>query len=181
MTEPTKVCSKCKMRKPWSAFTPRTYWPDGTVRRPQAWCRECHNERGKARHAANPTVKRADNRRRWREKAKNPEWREQERERVRQACVRLRRERGAKPRGYAVKHEPAALFPIGPFRAWLREQLVDRGSITVLAATLGLSERRVERLLNDPAQESVTLDVVDRAVVAVGEIWMLNELYPVAA
>lgn len=47
----TKRCPNCKKTKPWALYSPLAYWPDGSVRRVQSWCRECRAQqsRGKRR------------------------------------------------------------------------------------------------------------------------------------
>ncbi len=45
-----RVCSKCELNLPLSAFAPSKYSPDGAYSR----CRKCVNESARERHAADP-------------------------------------------------------------------------------------------------------------------------------
>jgi hypothetical protein len=45
------VCKDCGESKPWTEFWPAAKWPDGTMQRPQSYCKACNRRRraGKAR------------------------------------------------------------------------------------------------------------------------------------
>lgn len=50
----TKRCAQCRHMKPWTEFTPRRRWPDGTIRTVDSWCRPCNRKRINAARAARP-------------------------------------------------------------------------------------------------------------------------------
>lgn len=107
----TKHCPHCGETKPWAKYSPREYWPDGSVRRVQAWCRDCKNElnRGSKRE---PT----DEERRYKAR-----WGFERR-------AEMRRERA----GYGSS------VPMAPLVPWLLEIQEQEGSLRKLAEDAGL-------------------------------------------
>jgi len=59
----TKRCPTCEQTKPWALFSPRTYWPDGSVRQVQSWCRECQGAANAKYHRVYDEAAAARNRR----------------------------------------------------------------------------------------------------------------------
>lgn len=52
--EPSRVCTRCGERKPWSEFYAKVKWPDGTTRQPQSRCKRCFAEIHAQRKRDNP-------------------------------------------------------------------------------------------------------------------------------
>ena len=61
----TRRCSSCGVAKTWGEFWAAAKWPDGTMRRPQAHCRDCVKARRRDRRRRNPEWARAQNQREW--------------------------------------------------------------------------------------------------------------------
>jgi hypothetical protein len=77
----------------------------------------------------------------------------------------------------AVVAEPTTWLDIGPFRAWLLDQLERDGiDIMTLAERIGHGDRQVRRWLSDA--RTVSLDMVDAALCRVRDVGALAELYP---
>lgn len=91
-----KRCTKCGEDKTWLDFHARVKWPDGTMRRPNSWCKECVNAYWRERRADDPEWARELNRRNWQRVKNDPELLAKARERVREnsRVYYLRRRRG---------------------------------------------------------------------------------------
>jgi hypothetical protein len=164
--EPTRLCTrpKCPLagqRQPWSNFYAAAKWPDGTMRRPQSWCKACANAASKA----NPEPRRRYDRRRYARIRKDPElWAD----RLEDMRFQYRARRG-------VTHQSRREFEevrlaSGPFLEWLRT-VVERehSSWTSTCARLGVDES-VRRCA------TVDLLVVERAL-TMDDTKTLRELY----
>jgi hypothetical protein len=82
---------------------------------------------------------------------------------------------------FEVDREPKMRLPIEPFRRWLAvvEMTIDADDrMAVLAARLEISERRLWSWLRDQRQQTVDLDLIDRALCAWGDPRLLGDLYP---
>lgn len=67
-------------------------------------------------------------------------------------------------------------LPCGPFVRWLQELIEEQEGVKEVAMWTGLSQRRIYTLIQGQ-QKNVTMDLVDRALVAEGSTH-LSELYP---
>lgn len=179
MIEPTKVCAKCKARKPWSEFWAKAKWEDGTMRQPHARCKDCWRERtrkrARDRRQRDPDTVRAADRERYRRNRRDPDWAARRRVITRRA---KRKQMDIPPERWRVLEvdvERMTWLPIGPFREWLGAECDRRGTV-VVAEILGVQERQVWRWLHE--SEQVDVDRADAAFVAVGEPYLLIELYP---
>jgi hypothetical protein len=155
--EPTRVCSRCKQRKPYSDFHARTRRPDGfTVVTVQSRCKLCDRAYRREWAAANPERMRKY-------------WRDD------YARVSGKAEHGKDAR----RRERAELLSADPFRAWLgyllRREDDRPKNPTAMALNLRMSPRSVRRILSG-SQRHVTLDLVERAIGADGTT-TLRELY----
>ena len=154
---PTKVCSRCKRRKPYSEYHARTRGLDSfTVETVQSRCKACDREY----------------RREW--AARNPErmrkyWRDD------YARASDKTARG----NVARRRQRAELLSAQPFKAWLEHLLCREDDApetpTALAHKLGISPRSVRRILGG-SQRHVTLELVERAIKA-DDTTTLHELY----
>lgn len=168
MVEPTRICSKCKERKPWSAFYAKKRWEDGTVRQPQSWCKVCQDSRPLNRESR----KRA-NKRYWAQyKANDAQYGDHlERRRFRYHIAQGRSEPMRR------RSERCSRLPAAPFAAWITYVLErDDASIEATAARLGMADRLCRRI-RDLEQQMVSLETVERALIADGTIG-LEDLYP---
>lgn len=159
--EPTKVCGKCKERKPWSAFHAKTRWPDGTVRQPLSYCKDC--EKRRTRRGNRSQI----NRRYWaRFKADVERYQDHlERRRFRYHIARG----NVAPlsmRAGGPRMDPA------PFTDWLRTLGPDSEAI---ARIVGMEPGHIRRLLSG-RHAQVFLDVVDRACLNAGA--SIDDIYP---
>lgn len=149
----TKVCAGCGDPKPWARFSPREYWPDGSVLRVASHCHECC--------ASLPSARRA-----------RASYEERNRDRRRVAKTRWKRRHRAAMR----KQDHAGRLPAAPLRARLEAYVAEGGEMVTLAAMSGCSERVLRRVLKH-AQEGVALNTVDRTLTCLGE--HIDSLYPV--
>lgn len=179
MPEPTKACPRCpeKGRQPWSAFrlhTGRDY--------PVAWCRECEREYARERQArlraADPGANAKALRKRYAAERSDPE----------RMAVRLMKQRerhGIPPerwRGARLHRakRTVATVPAGPFAEWLRTTIADHPhGIKGVALTTRIEERVLRRVIKGE-QDNVSIDTVDRALLAEGTA-DIGDLYPLAA
>lgn len=170
VVEPTRVCARCKVRKPWSAFTPRTRWEDGSPRTVIAYCRPCANAKRKACYERHPGSK-AEACRRYRERLQtDPErWEEYQDKQRFYARVWALRHGGnvGKFTRLPDEHVDAA-----PFVAWLR---TIGSSSTEIARRTGLNARSIRAWLNGERSE-VSIGTVDRACLHAD--FDLNDIYP---
>lgn len=174
MTGPTKVCSRCRVRKPWSRFRQRT-----GAGYPISWCRECERrdsrERARARRAADPAANAAECARYYAAVRADPE---------RFAALRMRQrdargippERWRSPRLHGIASSPRELVASEPFAAWLAERAAEVG-VRPLARRVGKHETHVRDWIAGKVR-SVDLATVDRAVTAWGDPDAINRLYP---
>ncbi len=91
------TCARCSQRVPWSAFHAKAKWPDGSMRRPQSWCKECVKARRRERRRDDPDWARDLDRRDWQRIKSDPEKLARRRELTRENLVvhRLRRKEAA--------------------------------------------------------------------------------------
>lgn len=177
--EPTKVCSICNDRKPWSAFYPA---PTGSPR----WaCIKCETaaaaKRLRDRRKANPEPFREAQRRRYRENRQNPEWVAERRDRDRRRAERARRAKGVPER---AKRGPSNAplvsresVDAGPFREWMR-YIMNRDGVT--ASTVGDEygvPSTIMRKIERGDQERVEVSTVERALMNEGSMTLMD-LYP---
>lgn len=66
------TCSRCQESKTWLDFHARSKWPDGTMRAPQSWCKNCVKARRKQRRKDDPEWARAINQRDWQQIKADP-------------------------------------------------------------------------------------------------------------
>lgn len=131
VVEPVKVCSRCKAKKPWSAYYAKTRWPDGTMRQPQSRCRECmatvsrehpewrrkHDRKRYKRTREDPEAwaqRLAEHRERYRARASDPEWLAARLAQVREA---KRARRGVTPDRFRMGSVEGLRVPAAPLRA----------------------------------------------------------------
>lgn len=161
--ERTKVCNRCKQRKPWAAFYPRYRLPDGSVGNVTSACKECHNAASIARRRADREKDREVSRR-YRERLKqDPERYARIRVKAREYKRVYKLRHGGRP-GLTLPKDHAKPLPAEPFREWLLALAHDQAEIARLT---GLSHDTVRNILRRNAPV-VRLDVVDRACLAVG-------------
>ena len=169
--QPTKVCARCKERKPWSEYHAKTKWPDGTMRTPQGYCKACRRVAVSEWRAANPERNREHERRAWQALRSDPERLATRREYNRQ---QMRRARGYKTE--RTQHRsPVGQSPTldaAPFAAWLRTLGDTPGEI---ATVTGLNQRKVFGLLRGEMTR-IRLDTVDAACCRAGA--HIDDLYP---
>jgi hypothetical protein len=93
----SKPCGRCNEPKTWSEYWAQTKWPDGTMRRPQAWCKECVKEQRKERRRMDPEWARAVNKADWARIKADPEKLDKRRELTRENGIvhRLRQRESA--------------------------------------------------------------------------------------
>lgn len=171
----TKRCPRCQTVKPWSDFTPRTRWEDGTVRNVQANCKACNAElcrEWRRRRGESPDTRR-QRQNRWVANL------DPERKAIRRDVSRewWRRKLGVEPQNYRTRgraqHGGPTVDPT-PFVEWLRSFNVNPQQT---ARIVGMEPRRVRSLMNGE-QARVELDTVDRALCNYGRPDLLNILYP---
>lgn len=169
--EPTKVCSRCHERKPWSAF--HNYYRKGNAR-PLSRCKACDRE-----HRAELTTRNPEREREYRATYYQRLRQDPERyfARLEAERTRKRRRRGTDP----SKHRTSRIMreanvgnahshDAGPFRDWL-------GTLTAREIrTLPASTEVLRRILNG-RQDRVSIDTVDRCCLHVGTA-SLDTLYP---
>lgn len=177
VAEPTKLCTKCGQRKPWSMFHAKAKWGDGTMRQPAAYCKDCQREYVRVWHRErrcnDPEWARRRDHSRYESLRSDPErW---------AADLARRREWKREREGYRRDlRKPAVrtscLVPAGPFVAWLRDVMArDEATIVALAERFGIQDRRLREILN--GQPTVELATVERALIAEG-VETLMDLYP---
>lgn len=147
-----KRCSRCGEEKPWALFSPKRWWPDGSVRSVYSSCRKC-----------NAAMARERWKRRRRPRSKEEKMRDAQWKRRRRAQMR-------------VERADRDWLPAEPFRRWLRSLIEDEGEgIGEIADRAGLQSRTLYRVLHEN-EGRVALRVVDCCLVAHG--WHLHQLYP---
>ena len=114
-----KVCSCCAVKKAWAFYSPREYWPDGTVRSVGSRCRECRAKE-RSRHK-NSEARRTYQR----------EWRRRQRAQIR-----------------AERAEGGTRLPGAPFKSWLRFVEVEEGGLARLAEDAGLHPDTLAKVLS---------------------------------
>jgi hypothetical protein len=89
--------------------------------------------------------------------------------------INLRRRRVYANQIYAEKN-----LDVKPFRKWLLEwHSHPDNQWIILAEAMNINESRLNRIANQESQKSVTLDFVDRCLIAAGGDTMLWELYDI--
>lgn len=128
--------------------------------------------------AENPERERRRTRRYRMRLAVNPDRLEARRE-IRRLNYRMKLEEAGRPLPPGVDLVPPGRghVEIGPFREWLQGQAESLGGTEPLAFAIGTSERRVYAWLHE--NELVSAARVDASVTAMGEPYMMEELYPV--
>jgi hypothetical protein len=195
-----KVCSRCKVAKPWEDFHAKERNADGSVRRVQSKCKGCHTERqreitgGKARRQLTPK-QRAHLRKRRRQAAMRRLKADPERyaeflidHRIR---GRLRRERqGAKRQNMTYKTHRGAAVPEAyrarlsedefldpePFCRWLDEAFPNM-NLPTIAQELHVDARTLFSVVNHE-WDKVAVTTVDRVFVNYGRPDLLEAIYP---
>lgn len=147
----TRSCTGCGEVKPWARFSPRTYWPDGTVRTIQSHCHTCQAKTVHARQAA------------WRDRHRQRRRRYQ-RDWLRRKRAAIRAERG----GIGKR------LPVAPFIAWLRQVELEEGDLASLARAANLHTDSLTHALK--RHRYVSLTVADAALTARG--CHLHDLWP---
>lgn len=178
--EPTKVCTVCQERKPWSAFyTTRT----GNPRWACAKC-ECAlaAERLRRRRQENPEPFRTAQRERYHKAKQDPEWLAMRRDYGRLAADRRRRKRGIPERSkrgptHGLKDPSRETVPAAPFAAWLASTMKTTGLTYVQIGELaGVSERRLRAYAHGEVKQA-DLSIVERVLLWDGDTTLI-ELYP---
>lgn len=173
LTHRTKRCPNCQTIKLWKDFHPRTTWPDGTMRAPQGYCKDCRKVKLQEWRAANPTRKKELDRAAYRSVRTDPE-----RDAIRRDQHRewYRKHRSKTP----SRRAPRAPRTIGrqaldprPFGAWLRT--IGDTPLQISVVT-GLEESQVRKYLT--AARPVMEGVVDRVLCRVNTDTTLRDLYP---
>lgn len=147
-----KTCTKCGETKPWAAYSPKTYGPDGSVATVQSYCRACHKAsyRGYQR-----------------------EYRQRNAERI--AAYKLaweQRKRADLKKDQAIN---STRLPAHPFKVLLWEKVLemDKPSWLDLAEQCGVPERSIRRVLE---QENVSLVLADKICTRLGA--RIYDLWP---
>lgn len=172
--EPTKVCSRCGERQPFSAFYRRRAGEELRESR----CKQCSREYREEFVRARPDRVRAYRQSHYQRVKRDPE---RYAIRLEQGRESKRRTRGTDPRARRVSRvmreaaSPDVMVPAGPFAEWLRDRLGD-GELLRLARELGMHDRHVRSILK--GQAMIALSTVDAALLAVDEPAMLDVLYP---
>lgn len=196
-----KLCVECDETKPWAEFAPTRYWPDGSVRTVDSYCRVCKARRQKAWRQRDPEHARAlwravyeknresilaNQRERWlqrtpaeiqrerdRQQERNRRYRERHGERIKRSQSEWARRKRQQLR--QDRNSDGPLIDAGPFVTWAEARMADGWGQGVLAECAGLTDRTLRRLMNGE-QLKVRLDAVDRAAIATG--FHLNDIYP---
>lgn len=172
-TERTKRCPRCQTVKPWSDYTARARWDDGTVRNVQANCKACNAAlcREWRRTRGEHPDKRRARQNRWLANL-DPERKAVILDRQK---VWWRRKAGTTPDRYRPERRQrrGPTLPVAPFAAWLSTL---GSSPAVIARATELNERRIHSVIKGE-QERVEMDTVDRALLAVGDGTTLEDLY----
>lgn len=174
----TKRCARCQTVKPWSDYTPRARWEDGSVRNVQANCKACNAELCREWRRTKGEAPEARRRRQNRWLANlDPERKAIILDRQK---VWWRRRAGTTPdqyrEGRRAKHGGPTIDATA-FTEWLRSFNANAEEI---ARQTGMEPRRVRSLMNGE-QARVELDTVDRALCGYGRPDLLNVLYPAKA
>jgi hypothetical protein len=183
-----KPCSGCRQVKPINNFTmKRRMLKTGLKVFPSAKCKACEAARQREiRRQRKETMTPEEIRemhRRWNAN-RDPEKR---RAYQREWKTIQRRKAGAKPNRVTLERfvKPETV-PLGPFMAWVRATFDIENHLPEVADTLKISERRL-RTLNAGYEwkngkkyviENISVDVVDRALLAYGGTTFLWDLYP---
>jgi hypothetical protein len=92
---------------------------------------------------------------------------------------RTRRIRRTRPAGTVSRPRPDAVLDAAPFAAWLQRIVWTRyGSDAEAARALGIDWSYLQRLMRPAPDARMTLALVDRVLVAAGDVHMLSILYP---
>jgi hypothetical protein len=91
----TKLCAECRQSLPWVEFWAAAKWPDGSMRRPQSYCKDCVKARRRARRETDPEGARAVDRRDRERLRADPEQAARRRETQRENSASHRRRHGA--------------------------------------------------------------------------------------
>lgn len=175
LVERTKVCSlpdcpNAGQPQPWSNFYPRKRWPDGTTRTVRAECKACSvrlhvtTRQENARYRELHARLQEDYRQRriataeglGLERARKRDWYRKTHDVPPERWRGLRDDRATK--------SPAV--DAAPFAAWLSRALAERElSYDTAAAIIGTDGSRLGKIANGK-QARVSLDLVDRALLA---------------
>lgn len=172
--ERERACLICGEIKPWGAFYAALKWPDGTMRSPQSYCKMCRTKLSNEWQRKNREWRREWERRRYARLRNDPEWMGMRRD-INRESQRRRFNRTPRPSVQPVR-AVGELDPV-PFAAWLREasKRYD-GGVSELALLADVNVRTLRAVLYGE-RARVSLDVVDRVLIADGSI-TLNDLYP---
>lgn len=140
----TAVCSHCGLTKTFAFFSPKSYWPDGSVRSVQSRCKDCCNK--------------------LRDRAKQKEWHRANRPSINaRNIVALRKRRQGMRRDRTSRGK---LLPATPFQLWLLDVQREEGSLARLAEDAGLHEDTLAKVLS--RNVTVAEVTVERSVCARG-------------
>jgi len=140
-----KRCSLCGETKPWAKFSPRRYWPDGSVRVVSSHCTACKSKLSGPRKAK----MREEQPERWaRYKASQADWQ--------------RRNRRAVAAERAAASHAGPRLPVGPIREFLQQQLDSGRGMAEMADLCDVPERAIYRLLHE--HEHVSLHLADTII-----------------
>lgn len=103
-----KWCAGCEQDKPWADYWTAAKWPDGSMRRPQAKCKECVKAARRQRRREDPERARETDRRDRERIQADPERLVRRRELTRENGVAHRRRKGALPWAEYVEQRRAA-------------------------------------------------------------------------
>lgn len=171
---PTRRCAgPCGQTLPWHEFSPRAYWPDGSVRNVQPHCRKCAAEYRRKWRQENRHLELATERRYRARLLADPERAEQHRERARFNHRAWKDRQGITPRALRCADRSPSV-DAAPFAAWLSMKVAEYGSVQAVATACGMSESRVTKVKNGGVPR-VELSSVDAALQAEGST-MLDEL-----
>jgi len=161
---------------------------DGSiVKRPYYECKTCRAERMREkRNAMDPEERRAKARAYWAKYISNPENREKMRAYSREYDTIQRRKNGVPYKGPWKKYRDQEddRVPREPFANWVIEHCPLTRS--ELAEALGIPDRSLRRIIDGREKtkgkwyevKTVSVDLVDRALIATGNTWHLRDLYP---
>lgn len=178
LVERHKTCTRCGQDKTWSAYYAGKKWDDGTMRLPQSRCKDCMAQIMRERRPRNSAERewhRAWQRRAYRRWRQDPEWVGLRREQDRMAT---RRRKGIPPERWRVTGLAAKSPTVdaAPFAAWLSSSLAAKGMSYADAAGVIGTGTELLRKHGTGLTERVSLDLVDRALIALAGP-RLDDLY----
>lgn len=122
----TRTCTKCGLTKTFASFSPKSYFPDGTISSVQSYCKKCATA--------------------GRDRKKQLEWRRRNRDRVNAKNVIYLRNKRAGMR--KDRTSQGRKIPVGPFVLWLLEIEKEEGSLWKLSEDAGLHRDSLKMVLH---------------------------------